>query len=214
MDLFKHSELLNRYLVDHSSPEDPILAELSRHTYLNEIHPRMLTGHIQGSLLRLFSTLISPSAILEIGTYTGYSAICLAHGLKPGGRLTTIERNDELRENTLEAFRKAGVEERIDLVNGNALEIIPQLEGSFDLVYIDADKEHYPEYFKLLVDKVPSGGYILTDNVLWGGKVLHENVSDPTTHAIQRFNQMITVDPRIENLLLPIRDGLMVIKRL
>ncbi|MCK4748928.1 MAG: O-methyltransferase [Bacteroidales bacterium] len=214
MDLFKHPELLDRYLMDHTSPEDPVLAELSRHTYLNEVHPHMLSGHILGSFLQLFSTMISPSRILEIGTYTGYSAICLARGLKPGGRLTTIELNDELRKNTIETFRKAGVVDRIDLVNGNAIEVIPTLKESFDLVFIDAFKEDYPTYYRLVYDKVSSGGYILADNVLWGGKVLNENELDLTTNAIQRFNQIITEDSGVENLLLPIRDGLMVIKKL
>jgi predicted O-methyltransferase YrrM len=213
MNLSTQTGFLERYLEENSSPEDPVLAELARSTYLNEVHPRMLSGHILGSFLQLFSSLTSPKQILEIGTYTGYSAICLARGLRAGGKLTTIELNDELRENTCKTFMKAGLGDRIELLNGNAVEIIPNLNGPFDLVFIDAFKEDYPTYYQLVLEKVSSGGYILADNVLWGGKVLQENQTDPTTQAIQKFNQLVTEDRRVENLLLPIRDGLMVIKK-
>ena len=213
MNLSTQTGFLERYLEENSSPEDPVLAELARSTYLNEVHPRMLSGHILGSFLQLFSSLTSPKQILEIGTYTGYSAICLARGLRAGGKLTTIELNDELRENTCKTFMKAGLEDQIELLNGNAVEIIPNLNGPFDLVFIDAFKEDYPTYYQLVLEKVSSGGYILADNVLWGGKVLQENQTDPTTQAIQKFNQLVTEDRRVENLLLPIRDGLMVIKK-
>ena len=174
----------------------------------------MLSGHVLGSFLRLFSQLISPSRILEIGTYTGYSAICLAKGLKPGGILTSIEINDEFRKTAIQYFEKAGVLNQIKLLNGDALSIIPTLDETYDLVFIDANKDDYPEYYRLVFNKVPSGGYILTDNVLWGGKVLDDHTSDPTTSTIRRFNQMITEDQRVENLLLPVRDGIMVINKL
>ncbi len=214
MELFSNPEHLDHYLVNHSTQEDPVLTELSRHTYLKEIHPRMLSGHIQGSFLRMFSHMISPVQILEIGTYTGYSAICLAKGLKPGGTLTTIEINEEFREIALSFFRKAGVSDRIELINGDARNIIPSLTGMFDLVFMDAHKDEYNAYYNLVFDKVSPGGYILVDNVLWGGKVLDLSEADPTTNAINRFSEMITADVRVENLLLPIRDGIMVIKKL
>ena len=214
MDIFNQPEVINKYLVDHSSTKDPVLAELTRHTYLKEVYPRMLSGHILGSFLGLFSQLIAPMRILEIGTYTGYSAICLAKGLKPGGKLTTIEVNDEFRKTALLYFEKAGISDQVNIINGNALEVIPSLDETFDLVFMDAHKDDYPEYYRLVFDKVSSGGYILTDNVLWGGKVLDHPAADPTTGTIQRFNTMVTKDQRVENLLLPIRDGLMVIKKL
>lgn len=214
MELFSEPELLDRYLLEHSSQEDPVLKELARHTYLNEVHPRMLSGHILGSFLTLFSKMLSPGRILEIGTFTGYSAICLARGLRKDGTLTTIEVNDELRATSLEFFRRAGVEEKIELINGDALEIIPSLTGSFDLVFMDAQKDDYPAYYELAIDKVPSGGYILADNVLWGGKVLKNPLPDITTRTIDQFNKMVSRDKRVENLLLPLRDGVMVIKKL
>ena len=213
MNLFSHPEIIDRYMEEHSSGEDPVLAELARHTYQKEIHPRMLSGHILGNFLTLFSKMVSPARILEIGTYTGYSAICLARGLKPGGRLITLEINDELRQTASSFIKKAGLDDCIELINGEALQIIPGLQDTFDLVFLDANKEEYPAYFQLLIDKVRSGGYILADNVLWGGKVLENRKPDPTTAAIHRFNQMVTKDSRVENLLLPVRDGLMIIKK-
>ena len=213
MELFTDEEALNCYLVENSQQEDPVLKELARHTYLKEVHPRMLSGHILGSFLSLFSTMLSPDRILEIGTYTGYSAICLARGLRPGGTLTTIEVNDELRATALKFFRKAKLHEQIELINGDALEVIPVLKGAFDLVFMDAHKDDYPDYYNLVIDRVATGGYILTDNVLWGGKVLDANPDDPITRTIDQFNKMITADRRVDNLLLPIRDGIMVIKK-
>ena len=214
MELFSKPELLDRYLLENSSPEDLVLKELARHTYLNEVHPRMLSGHILGSFLTLFSKMLSPLRILEIGTYTGYSAICLARGLRKGGTLITIEVNDELKKTSLEFFKRAGVNEQIELINGDALEVIPSLAGSFDLVFMDAHKDDYPDYFRLVFEKVRKGGYILADNVLWGGKVLDKPQVDATTKIIDQFNQMVNSDSRVENLLLPLRDGVMVIKKL
>ncbi len=214
MELFSQPEILERYLEKHSTDEDPVLAELSRHTYLKEVHPRMLSGRVLGGFLTLFSQILSPSRILEVGTYTGYSAICLAKGLKTGGKLTTVELNDELRQTASTFFKKAGVDESIELINGDALQVIPELPGPFDLVFIDANKENYPLYYEMIVPKVAKGGYILADNVLWGGKVLGNEEKDSSTTAIQKFNQLVTLDPGVENLLLPIRDGLMVIKKL
>jgi len=213
MELITKAEMLDRYLVEHSHQEDPVLRELARYTYLNVVHPNMLSGHIQGSFLTMFSQLLSPKRILEIGTYTGYSAICLARGLRPGGKLTTIDINDELRVTALKFFRKAELHEQIELIIGDALEVIPALKGTFDLVFIDAHKDNYPDYYNLVIDRVESGGYILVDNVLWGGKVLNPDLADPTTTIIDNFNKMITADQRVENLLLPLRDGIMVIKK-
>lgn len=214
MKLFSLPEVVDKYLLTHSSPEDPVLAELTRHTYLKEVHPRMISGHIMGGFLQLFCQLLSPLRILEIGTFTGYSAICLAKGLKSGGQLTTIEINDEFRETAIHYFEKAGVLNQIKLLNGDALKIIPSLDGTFDVVFIDANKDDYQKYYQLVFNKVSSGGYILIDNVLWGGKVLEDSTTDPTTSVIQQFNQMVTEDQRVENLLLPIRDGIMVAKKL
>ena len=174
----------------------------------------MLSGHILGRFLQMFSQMISPARILEIGTYTGYSAICLARGLKSGGQLTTIEINDELRKTALHFFEKAGILNQVTLINGDALEILPSLNETYDLVFIDAHKDDYPAYYSLTIDKVAAGGYILADNVLWGGKVLDDHAPDQTTESIQQFNRMITEDQRVENLLLPIRDGIMLIKKL
>ena len=214
MSIYKKEALLERYLLAHSAEEDPILQELTRHTYLKETHPRMLSGHILGSFLTQLSMMLSPARILEIGTYTGYSAICLARGLKKGGRLITIEANDELRSTAETFFEKAGVQDRIELLNGDALEIMKRLEGNFDLVFIDANKEDYLEYYNLVIDRVKPGGYLLADNVLWGGKVISDPGSDQATRAIHEFNAAITADHRVKNLLLPIRDGIMCIKKL
>jgi len=213
MDVFNQPEIFERYLLDHSSPEDTVLEELSRHTYLKEVHPRMLSGHILGRFLQMFSYLVSPNKILEIGTFTGYSAICLARGLKPGGQLTTIEINDQLRKTSLHFFKKAGVSRKVLLINGDALKVIPTLSETFDLVFIDANKDDYIRYYDLVFDKVVPGGFILVDNVLWSGKVLIDPPPDQTTDIIQQFNHKISEDQRVENLLLPIRDGLMLIKK-
>ena len=213
MELFHHPELLDRYLLENSSQEDPVLSELARHTYLNEVHPRMLSGHILGSFLGLLSKLLAPRRILEIGTYTGYSAICLARGLREGGTLTTIEMNDELREISLSFFKKAGLHKQIELINGDALQVVPSLKERFDLVFIDANKDDYPAYYDMVIERVTQGGYILVDNVLWAGKVMDMSSADDTTRIIHQFNQKVSKDQRVENLLLPLRDGLMVIKK-
>ena len=173
----------------------------------------MLSGHILGNFLTMFSRMLAPQRILEIGTYTGYSAICLARGLRPSGTLTTIEVNDELRLTAQKFFRKAELHKQIELINGDALEIIPALKGPFDLVFIDAHKDDYPDYYKVIIDKVASGGYILADNVLWGGKVLDSQLEDPTTRIIDQFNKMVSTDQKVETLLLPIRDGIMLIRK-
>lgn len=200
------------YAAAHTTPENSLLKKVNRDTHANVLKPRMLSGHLQGRLLSMISHMINPSSILEIGTYTGYSAICLAEGLKPGGKLTTIDRNEELEARLRSYFKEAGLENAIDLRIGNALQIIPTLNTAFDLVFIDADKENNSNYFDLVIDKVPSGGYILADNVLWSGKVIDQ--TDKDTRAVTAFNDKVHNDPRVENVLLPVRDGIMVMRKL
>ncbi len=206
---------LEKYAEDHSSPEDKILHELNRETHLKVLKPRMLSGKTQGQLLKMLSTLLKPKRILEIGTYTGYSAICLAQGLPEDGELITIDKNEELKSMAEKYFEKSGLNNKIHLINGNALEIIPTLSGTFDMVFIDADKKNYTNYYDLLIDRIPIGGYMIADNVLWSGKVLNKNIpaKDLDTLNIIKFNEAITQDKRVENLLLPIRDGLMILKK-
>jgi predicted O-methyltransferase YrrM len=204
---------INSYAESHTAPETSLLKRINRDTYAYVMKPRMMSGHMQGRILSMISSMIGPSAILEIGTYTGYSAICLCEGLKPGGKLVTIERNEELEERLNGYFKEAGLEKSIDLRIGNALEVLPVLDGKFDLVFIDADKENYSNYFDLVIDKVPAGGYILADNVLWSGKVLDLS-PDKDTKAVQAFNDKVHNDPRVENVLMPVRDGIMVMRKL
>jgi caffeoyl-CoA O-methyltransferase len=205
--------LVEKYIHDHSSQEDPVLAELFRQTHIRFVNPNMSTGHIQGKFLELISKMIMPEIILEIGTFTGYSAICLARGLKSGGRLITIEINDELKEFSSSWFRKAGVNHAITQLTGRAQEIIPGLDNQFDLVFIDGDKREYIEYYKHSIDKVRSGGFIIADNVLWGDKVLDASSRDPQTRGIIEFNEMIMREKGIEKIILPLRDGLMLIRK-
>jgi caffeoyl-CoA O-methyltransferase len=204
---------LEKYLRDHSTPEDPVLEDLYRQTHIRFVNPNMITGHIQGLLLGLISRMINPAAILEIGTFTGYSAICLARGLKPGGRLITIELNDELSGFSNSYFRKTGTENLIIQLTGRAQEIIPELDQMFDLVYIDGDKREYCEYFEAVINKVRPGGFIIADNVLWGDKVLDRDARDPQTRGIIDFNEMIIKRDDVEKVILPVRDGLMLIRK-
>ena len=204
---------LEQYLLDHTTPEDPVLEDLFRQTHIRFVNPNMATGHLQGKFLELISLMIRPGYILEIGTFTGYSAICLAKGLKPGGKLITIEINDELNSFSHSYFRRAGVESMITQITGNALDVIPQIDLMFDLVFIDGDKREYTEYFRLIIDKVNPGGFILADNVLWGGKVLEYKTSDIQTKGVIKFNEMIIKEKNIEIIMLPVRDGLMIIRK-
>ena len=205
---------LEQYLARHSSPEDPVLEDLSRQTYIRFVNPNMITGLIQGKLLEFISVMLKPGLALEIGTYTGYSAICLAKGLKQGGKLYTIEINDELKEFSHSYFFKAGLESSIIQINGRAQDIIPEMKQTFDLVYIDGDKREYTEYYNIVIDKIKSGGFIIADNVLWGNKVLDNNNKDPQTRGINEFNEMIRKQTNIEKLILPVRDGVMLIRKL
>lgn len=210
------SEELLKYCEDHSSEEDELLLHISRETHAKVMMPRMLSGHLQGKTLELLVKMANPKTILEIGTYTGYSGICMARGLSDGGKLITLDINDELEGMVRGFFKKSGLEDKIDYRLGNALDIIPTLEGNFDFVFIDADKANYINYYNLVVDRINPGGIILADNVLWSGKVLVNEGQkiDKDTKVILEYNQMVQDDPRVENVLLPIRDGLMLARRL
>jgi predicted O-methyltransferase YrrM len=203
---------LLQYAEEHTSPEDQLLSSINRDTNAKVIMPRMLSGHLQGKVLTMISHMVKPKTILEIGTYTGYSAICLAAGLQHGGKLITIDINEELENMVRNNFQKAGLEDKIDYKIGNALEIIAPLNETFDLVFIDADKENYNKYYDLVFDKVTLGGFLLADNVLWSGKVLDAK-PDKDTRAIKAFNKKVQDDPRVENVLLPIRDGIMLMRK-
>ncbi|HNX66091.1 MAG TPA: O-methyltransferase [Bacteroidales bacterium] len=205
---------LDKYIREHSSPEDKVLEDLYRQTNLYVVNPNMVSGHIQGKLLEMFSHMIHPSGILEIGTYTGYSAICLSRGLKSGGKIHTIEINDELREMSCRYFDLAGVTDKVVLHTGRAQDVIPTLNLTFDLVFIDGDKREYCEYYNLVFDKVRKGGFIIADNVLWGGKIENEDaMKDPQTRGVINFNELIRKDNRVEKILLALRDGLMIIRK-
>ena len=205
--------ILEQYITSHSTPSDPLLEELYRETHIRFINPNMVSGHLQGRFLEMISGMIRPDSILEIGTFTGYSAICLARGLNEGGKLITIEFNDELESFSRGYFERAGLSGSIIQITGRAQEIIPGIDGMFDLVFIDGDKREYCEYFRLVKDKVRKGGYILADNVLWGGKVIENDTSDQQSRGIIEFNEMIRNEPGVENLILPFRDGLMIIRK-
>ena len=205
---------VEQYILDHSSSEDPVLEDLYRQTHLRFVNPNMVSGHLQGKILEMISKMVNPQYILEIGTFTGYSAICLAKGLKPDGKLITIESNDELAEFSRSYFEKTSLSSQIIQTTGNAIDIIPILDYQFDLVFIDGDKREYCEYYNIVFDKVRRGGYILADNILWGGKVVENDTRDPQTRGIIKFNEMMKDDNRTEKVILPLRDGLMIIRKL
>jgi len=204
---------LEQYLLNHTTPEDPVLEDLYRQTHIRFVNPNMVTGHLLGKFLELISMMIRPLNILEIGTFTGYSAICLAKGLQPGGKLYTIEPNDELEAFTQSYFRRAELESKIIKMTGKAQDIIPRIDTMFDLVFIDGDKREYTEYYRLIFGKVKQGGFILADNVLWGEKVLDNDSTDPQTKGIIDFNDMIMKEGNVDLVTLPLRDGLMLIRK-
>jgi caffeoyl-CoA O-methyltransferase len=203
---------LQKYVSDHTSPEPELLKKISRDTQAKILMPRMLSGHVQGRFLSMVSHLIQPKYILEVGTYTGYSAICLAEGLVAGGKLVTIDVNEELEDRVRNYFNEAGLTEKIDYHIGDAAKIIPTLEIIFDLIFIDADKENYSTYYDLVFEKIRPGGLILADNVLWSGKVVKAK-PDKDTRALLEFNQKVRTDSRVECMLLPLRDGMMMIRK-
>jgi len=205
---------LEKYINDHSSPEDPVLEELYRQTHLRFVNPNRASGYLQGKLLEMISLMISPARILEIGTFTGYSTICLAKGLRPGGNLITIEQDDELRNFATEYFKKAGIESSVEMITGRFQDVIGTINEEFDLVFIDGDKREYCDYFNLVFGKVRKGGFIIADNVLWGGKVTDSHTKDPQTLGIIEFNSMIRDLKNIAKIILPVRDGIMLIRKL
>jgi len=210
----KLDEGLEKYILDHSSQEDPVLAELNRETWVKTVHPQMIAGHLQGKVLEMISYMIRPERILEIGTFTGYSSICLAKGLAKGGLLYTIDRDDEITEFATTYINKSGNADQINLLCGDAREIIPGLDETFDLVFLDGEKDEYLDYYQLVFPKLRAGGFILADNVLWGGKVLEvPDSGDHFTRGIMAFNAEIRKDPMVETVILPIRDGITVIRK-
>lgn len=206
---------ISEYSEAHTTPESDLLKRLNRETNLKVMQPRMLSGHLQGRFLSLLSKLIKPKRILEIGTYTGYSAICLAEGLAEGGTLETIDNNEERLEIIKRYISEAGLNDKIIPLTGDAIELIPEIKGTFDLVFIDADKSNYLNYFNLVKDRINPGGLLIADNVLWSGKVVEGlEKNDKETEAILKFNEAFHNDPGFENVLVPIRDGLLVGRRL
>lgn len=207
-------KLLEQYILNYIEPEDEVLRELDRETHLKVLGARMLSGHLQGQVLTMLSKMIKPARILEVGTFTGYSAICLAKGLKEGGRLFTIEADDELEDFAAAFFEKAGLRDTIVQLTGKALEIIPSLNEPFDLVFLDADKREYVDYYNLVIDKIQGGGYIIADNTLWNGKVVEPvNPRDEQTQGILAFNELVKNDPAVEKVILPLRDGMTIIRK-
>ena len=211
-------EIINPQLADycrqHTSVESHLLRQLDRDTHARVLQPRMLSGHFQGRFLSMISHMIRPKYILEIGTYTGYSALCLAEGLLPDGKLITIDINEEIESFTNKYLNDSPLKDKIDFRIGDAAEIIPAIQEEIDLVFIDADKLNYQKYYDLIVNKVKTGGFILTDNVLWDGKVIDQTAQDKKTKAIKDFNKYVQEDPRTENILLPIRDGILLARKL
>ena len=205
-------EGIEEYARLHTEPENDLLKELVRETHAMVLQPRMLSGHLQGRFLSFIAKVYQPSLILEIGTYTGYSALCMAEGLKVGGRLITIDVNEELETFTRSFFDRSAYKEQIDYRIADAAHEIPAIEGPIDMVFIDADKRNYALYFDLVIDKMRPGGLILVDNVLWSGKIIEEAAKDKSTQALRDFNTKVANDSRVEPLLLPIRDGLFLLR--
>ncbi len=203
---------LQRYVEAHSQAESPLLSRLRRETHLQVLYPQMLTDPVQGRLLAWWSRLVQPRHILEVGTFTGYSCLCLAEGLSATGRITTIELNHERAHRILRYVEEAGMKDRIQLLIGDAKDLIPLQKGPFDLVFLDGDKAHYLAYFEMIFPLLSPGGWLIADNVLWKGKVLHEP-QDKETLGLQAFNDHMAQDPRVEVLMLPLRDGLSFIRK-
>lgn len=213
--MIKIDKLLEQYLLSHIEEEDPLLAKLFRQTQLIMVNGRMCSGHLQGSLLTLLSKLVHPTRILEIGTYTGYSALCLVKGLSDNGILHTIEINDELEHLAASSFEESGMSDRIIQHIGDADDIIPHLEDKFDLVFIDADKRKYLSNYNHVFPKVKIGGVIIADNTLWAGKVVQKiDKNDDQTIGIMQFNDFVRNDPRVETFMIPIRDGMTVLRKI
>jgi len=207
------STQMDEYIEERTTPQIPVLQELDRETHIEFHLPQMLSGTVQGRFLEMVSKMMRPMRILEIGTFTGYSAICLALGLADGGKLTTIDINEELEDTVLKYIERAGMSDKIEFLVGEAKEIIPGLEGGFDMVFIDADKLNYHTYYDLVFPKLKMGGFILADNVLWGGKVV-DGGTDKDTRALIAFSDKVHNDDRVENVMLSIRDGIMMARKI
>ena len=206
--------LLDKYVCEHTANESDLLKKINRETHLEVLQPRMLSGHLQGRVLSMFSKMIQPDRILEIGTYTGYSALCLAEGLTPNGKLFTIDINEELAPRVRSYFSASGFSEQIDYKIGAAMELIPTLNEKWDIVFIDADKHNYINYYHLVFPMVNIGGYIIADNVLWSGKVIDSSHNDKDTQLLRDYNLLNHEDERVEEVLFPIRDGLMISRKI
>lgn len=206
--------LLEKYVCEHTANESDLLKKINRETHLEVLQPRMLSGHLQGRVLSMFSKMIQPERILEIGTYTGYSALCLAEGLTPNGKLVTIDINEELAPRLRSYFSASGFSEQIDYKIGAAMELIPTLNEKWDIVFIDADKHNYINYYHLVFPMVNIGGYIIADNVLWSGKVIDSSHNDKDTQLLRDYNLLNHEDERVEEVLFPIRDGLMISRKI
>jgi caffeoyl-CoA O-methyltransferase len=204
---------IQAYAEKFTSPEPEILAELNRETWLKVLYPRMLSGHLQGRILSFFSRMMSPRRILEVGTYTGYSAVCLAEGLSADGKLITIDIDPGLSQYILPVIEKAGMTGKIEFIPGDAMDVIPTLNETFDLVFLDADKEHYCDYYQMVKPLLRSGGVVLADNVLWSGNVLDDQTKDKETLGLKAFAQMVSEDTDVDHVLLPVRDGIMMVMK-
>lgn len=205
---------LEEYISRHISAEPELLSRTYRHTHLHHLYPRMCSGHVQGRLLKMFTAMISPRRILELGTYTGYSALCMAEGMPDDAELHTVEIDDEMEDELLARFAESTAADRIHLHIGDAEEIVPQLGGMWDMVFIDANKRRYPEYYEMILPCVNPGGYIIADNTLWDGKVVESPApTDPQSKGIMRFNDMVAKDARVETAIVAIRDGLTILRK-
>lgn len=213
MNPYEIPEQILRYTEAYTSDEAVVLEELTRTTHLKTAHPQMLSGKVQGRFLAMISRMVRPKNILEIGTFTGYSAYCLSRGLPENGKLVTIEINDEIEELIRDFFERAGLTPFTELIIGDARKVVPTLNTLFDLVFIDGNKEHYPEYYKVCLKALKPGGYMIADNVLWGGKVAATPIKDTSSERLHTFNEMVHNDPAVENVLLTVRDGLMLVRK-
>ena len=204
---------LSAYVHQYTGSASELLDRIERETNLHVLMPRMISGHLQGRILSMFSKMINPDRILEIGTFTGYSALCMAEGLSKEGTLFTIDKNEELETRVRGYFDQSPYREQITFLMGDAMEIVPTLGGPWDIVFLDADKSNYINYYHMVMDNLRSGGFILADNVLWSGKVMDHNITDEDTVALRKFNAMVQADDRVENVLLPFRDGIMMVRK-
>jgi len=212
--MFAQNIDLENYILDHIDSEDELLYELNRKTHLHILRPRMLSGHLQGQILKMICQMIQPRNILEIGTFTGYSCICMAQTLPEEGFIDTIDVDDEIAGFTQSFFDKSGLSHKIKMHIGDALEVLPSLHKKYDLIFMDGDKRQYPAYYKMVFDMLNPGGYILADNILWDGKVVEPvDKKDTYTQGIMKFNQMVKEDVRVEKVIFPFRDGIFVIRK-